>query len=165
MALEDMELDVGGGVKFKGVYIAILMSFATTIGGGIWAASEFVSRIGNLETSFDEAIGVIEKIEPLEVQVANINQRIEDNDLAHLQAKLTELSTLLEQIKSRQQEVLTEANVSAEKVEEMRVQWVTVLAEYKTMSESLQSYQDQLEKFKQEIDNLWEGMDNLASPL
>ena len=165
MALEDMELDVGGGVKFKGVYIAILMSFATTIGGGIWAASEFVSRIGNLETSFDEAIGVIEKIEPLEVQVANINQRIEDNDIASLQGKLSELSTLLESIKSRQQEVLTEANVSAEKVEEMRVQWVTVLAEYKTMSESLQSYQEQLEKFKQEIDNLWEGMDNLASPL
>ena len=164
MAIEDIELDVGG-TKFKGIYIAILMSFATTIGGGIWAASEFVSRIGNLETSFDEAIGVIEKIEPLEVQVANINQRIEDNDLAHLQAKLTELSTLLEQIKSRQQEVLTEANVSAEKVEEMRVQWVTVLAEYKTMSESLQSYQEQLQKFKTEIDNLWEGMDNLASPL
>ena len=164
MAIEDIELDVGGK-KFKGIYIAILMSFATTIGGGIWAASEFVSRIGNLETSFDEAIGVIEKIEPLEVQVANINQRIEDNDLAHLQAKLTELSTLLEQIKSRQQEVLTEANVSAEKVEEMRVQWVTVLAEYKTMSESLQSYQEQLQKFKTEIDNLWEGMDNLASPL
>ena len=47
MALEDMELDVGG-VKFKGIYIAILLSFATTIGGGIWAASEFVSRISNL---------------------------------------------------------------------------------------------------------------------
>jgi vacuolar-type H+-ATPase subunit I/STV1 len=165
VGIEDIELDVGGGVKFKGVYIAILMSFATTIGGGIWAASEFVSRIGNLETSFNEAISVIEKIEPLEVQVANINQRMEDNDIATLQGKLSELSTLLESIKSRQQEVLTEANVSAEKVEEMRVQWVTVLAEYKTMSESLQSYQEQLEKFKQEIDNLWEGMDNLASPL
>ena len=47
MSIQDMELNVGG-VKFKGVYIAILFSFATTIGGGIWAASEFVSRIGNL---------------------------------------------------------------------------------------------------------------------
>ena len=32
MGVEEIELDVGG-VKFKGVYIAILMSFATTIGG------------------------------------------------------------------------------------------------------------------------------------
>ena len=39
MSLQDMELNVGG-VKFKGVYIAILFSFATTIGGGIWAASD-----------------------------------------------------------------------------------------------------------------------------
>ena len=40
MGIEDIELDVGG-TKFKGIYIAILMSFATTIGGGIWAAPMF----------------------------------------------------------------------------------------------------------------------------
>ena len=42
MSLEDTELTIGG-TTFKGVYIAIMLSFATTIGGGIWAASESVS--------------------------------------------------------------------------------------------------------------------------
>ena len=42
--MEDIELDIGG-TKFKGVWIAILFSFASTIGGGIWAASEFFSRL------------------------------------------------------------------------------------------------------------------------
>ena len=64
MALEDIELDVGG-TKFKGIYIAILFSFATTIGGGIWAASEFVSRISNLESSVEELSSSIPDIEPL----------------------------------------------------------------------------------------------------
>lgn len=38
----DLELNVGG-VSFKGVYVAVLLSFASTIGGGIWAASEFLA--------------------------------------------------------------------------------------------------------------------------
>jgi len=63
MGVEDIELDVGG-VKFKGVYIAILMSFATTIGGGIWAASEFVSRIDNLEASVASLSSSIPDIRP-----------------------------------------------------------------------------------------------------
>ena len=40
MALSDLELNVGGQ-SFKGVYIAVVVSFASTIAGGIWTASEF----------------------------------------------------------------------------------------------------------------------------
>ncbi len=54
MALEDLELNVGG-TQIKGVWIAILLSFASTIGGGIWATSEFFSRLEALEAAVSDA--------------------------------------------------------------------------------------------------------------
>ena len=41
MSLEETELKIGG-TSFKGVYIAILFSLATTLGGGVWTASSLV---------------------------------------------------------------------------------------------------------------------------
>ena len=46
MALEDIEVNVGG-TQFKGVWIAIVISFASTIGGGIWAASQFFAQLND----------------------------------------------------------------------------------------------------------------------
>jgi chromosome segregation ATPase len=164
MALEDMELDVGG-VKFKGIYIAILLSFATTIGGGIWAASEFVSRISNLETSFEEAVQVLDKIEPLEIEMASIRTKIEDNDLGHLQGKLAELDTLLNNIKERQTEVLTNASESTAKVNSMEKDWIEVRNEYKKMADVIKQFEKDVQKFKKEVDDLWKGLDAASSPL
>jgi chromosome segregation ATPase len=164
MALEDMELDVGG-VKFKGIYIAILLSFATTIGGGIWAASEFVSRISNLETSFEEAVQVLDKIEPLEIEMASIRTKIEDNDLGHLQGKLAELDTLLNGIKERQSEVLTNASESTAKVNSMEKDWIEVRNEYKKMADAIKDFEVKIGNFKKEVDDLWKGLDAASSPL
>jgi chromosome segregation ATPase len=164
MALEDMELDVGG-VKFKGIYIAILLSFATTIGGGIWAASEFVSRISNLETSFEEAVQVLDKIEPLEIEMASIRTKIEDNDLGHLQGKLAELDTLLNNIKERQTEVLTNASESTAKVNSMEKDWIEVRNEYKKMADVIKQFEKDVQNFKKEVDDLWKGLDAASSPL
>ena len=44
MALEDLEVNVGG-TSIKGVWIAIVLTFGSTIGGGIWAASQFFSQL------------------------------------------------------------------------------------------------------------------------
>ena len=44
MSLEETEINVGG-VKFKGVYIAVVLGFVSTIGGTIWTASELYSRL------------------------------------------------------------------------------------------------------------------------
>ena len=164
MALEDMELDVGG-VKFKGIYIAILLSFATTIGGGIWAASEFVSRISNLETSFEDAVQVLDKIEPLEIDLASIRTKIEDNDLGHLQGKLAELDTLLLSIKERQTEVLTDASTSTAKVVAMEKDWIEVRNEYKAMADAIKQFEKDVQNFKKEVDDLWKGLDAASSPL
>ena len=164
MGVEDIELDVGG-VKFKGVYIAILMSFATTIGGGIWAASEFVSRIDNLEASVASLSSSIPDIGPMQEQIIAIETKITDNDLGHLQGKLAELSTLLDNIKERQQEVLDNAAASTAKLNSMEKDWIEIRNEYKAMADAIKSFEDAVGKFKTEIDDLWKGLDAASSPL
>jgi len=164
MALEDIELDVGG-TKFKGIYIAILMSFATTIGGGIWAASEFVSRIDNIESNLQATAESIPNIEPIELELASIRTKIEDNDLGHLQGKLAELDTLLLSIKERQAEVLSNASESTAKVNTMEKDWIEVRNEYKKMADAIKQFESQVAKFKAEVDDLWKGLDAASSPL
>ena len=164
MGIEDIELDIGG-TKFKGIYIAILLSFATTIGGGIWAASEFVSRISNLEASFEETVQVMSKIEPLEIEMASIRTKIEDNDLGHLQGKLAELDTLLNGIKERQTEVLANASESTAKVNAMEKDWIEVRNEYKKMADAIKDFEAKVNNFKREVDDLWKGLDAASSPL
>jgi chromosome segregation ATPase len=164
MGVEEIELDVGG-VKFKGVYIAILMSFATTIGGGIWAASEFVSRIDNLEASVTSLSSSIPDISPMQEQIIAIETKITDNDLGHLQGKLAELSTLLDNIKERQQEVLDNAAASTAKVNSMEKDWIEIRNEYKAMADAIKGFEDAVGKFKTEIDDLWKGLDAASSPL
>ena len=164
MGVEEIELDVGG-VKFKGIYIAILMSFATTIGGGIWAASEFVSRIDNLEASVAGLSSSIPDISPMQEQIIAIETKITDNDLGHLQGKLAELSTLLDGIKERQQEVLDNAAASNAKVISMEKDWIEIRNEYKAMADAIKGFEDAVGKFKTEIDDLWKGLDAASSPL
>lgn len=164
MSLEDIELDIGG-TKFKGIYIAILLSFATTIGGGIWAASEFVSRISNLEASVEELSSSIPDITPMQEKIVAIETKIEDNDLGHLQGKLAELDTLLNNIKERQTEVLTDASTSTAKVVQMEKDWIEVRNEYKKMADAIKEFEKQVANFKREVDDLWKGLDAVSSPL
>tara|TARA_R100001163_G_scaffold32344_1_gene25177 strand:+ start:19535 stop:20032 length:498 start_codon:yes stop_codon:yes gene_type:complete len=164
VSLEDIELDIGG-TKFKGIYIAILISFATTIGGGIWAASEFVSRISNLEASVEELSSSIPDITPVQEKIVAIETKIEDNDLGHLQGKLAELDTLLNNIKERQTEVLTDASTSTAKVVQMEKDWIEVRNEYKKMADAIKEFEKQVANFKREVDDLWKGLDAVSSPL
>ena len=50
MAFDDLEVNIGGQ-SFKGVYVAVVISFASTIAGGIWTASEFFSRLDAQEAA------------------------------------------------------------------------------------------------------------------
>ena len=67
MSLAETELTIGG-TSFKGVYIAILMSLATTLGGGVWTASSLYSRLEALEAL------EIPKLGPLEEQLLKAEQ-------------------------------------------------------------------------------------------
>jgi chromosome segregation ATPase len=179
MSLEETELNVGG-VKFKGIYIAIMASIIGTIGGGIWAVSEFYSRVGVIDDTLVQLEETVEElssaqsvdfkelrviIEAEQIKLTTIETRLADNNISHLQGKLAELQTMLETIGSRQQEVLTEAKESEEKVAELEKSWIEVRNEYKAMADALKKFEDRTNKFKIEVDNLWEGLDAASSPL
>ena len=171
MALEDIELSVAG-TSFKGVYIAVLVSFATTIGSGIWAASEFFSRLEAQEDAVRDAEArakVIEgKFEMLserqaealqdyEVSISTVEQQLLDNDIASLQGKLAELGTNLEAIMQAQRELLDLRDRIAA-VEKSNTEAVLTV---QNKVSSLEKSERVLQRVDIEIENLWQALDSL----
>ena len=164
MSLEETEINVGG-VKFKGVYIAVVLGFVSTIGGTIWTASELYSRLEAVEAY------EIPDTTPLHEDIELIKQELEDNDVKSLQGKLAELGVNLKTIIEQQKDLLAikERVVQAEKdVEAMR----TTVAEAKLIvgkvegfENYLKQFETKIEKVDKEIDDIWLGMDELSNPL
>jgi len=171
MALDELELNVGG-TSIKGVYIAILVSFASTIGSGIWAASEFFSRLEAQENAVrdaEERAKIIEgKFEMLsegqsvalqkyEVTISNMEQQLLDNDIASLQGKLAQLGTNLEAIMQAQKDLLDlRDRISA--VEKSNAESVLTV---ENRVQSLQKSERVLQRVDTEIENLWQALDSL----
>jgi len=177
MSMEDIELDVGG-TKFKGVWLAILLSFASTIGGGIWAASEFFSRLEILEDTVAESLNNSETTntrfddfkedfnndkEKINIDIEGMKKELKDNNVAGLSAKLAELGTNLQTIMDRQKELL----LLQEEVNEME----KTIAEFETSvqraefaTKNADEINNRMKVIQQEIDDLWEGMDYLSNP-
>ena len=177
MALEDMELDVGG-TKIKGVWIAIVLSFASTIGGGIWAASEFFSRLEALEeqtaTALNMAHGieqrfndykemVTEDLDDFNAEVKLAQTQITDAGIPELQGKLATLGTNLEKILERQQELLAiqERIITVEK---QMAENVATMSEARMIMKDAADTNAKLERIQREINDIWEGMDFLSNP-
>lgn len=173
--MDNIELDVGG-TKFKGVWIAILFSFASTIGGGIWTASEFFNRLGAQEEAVKEAVSVAGNIEErfnvlkdsTDIQINAqknlidvMQQQLNDNDVAGLQGKLASLGTNLESIMKRQSELLDMRDKIAE------IEKISSELNIKTTAqlEKLNDYDKRVDKLTREINDLWNGMDALSNPL
>jgi len=173
--MDNIELDVGG-TKFKGVWIAILVSFASTIGGGIWTASEFFNRLASQEQAVEDSAQVSANIQAqfdalksnVDAQLNGhkstievVQQQLNDNDVAGLQGKLATLGTNLEQIMKRQSELLDMRDKIAQ------IEKLTSEQSIKTQSqlEKLSQYDDDMKRIKREIDDLWNGMDALSNPL
>ena len=164
MSLEETEINVGGD-KFKGVYIAVVLGFVSTIGGTIWTASELYSRLEAVEAY------EIPDTTPLHEDIELIKQELEDNDVKSLQGKLAELGVNLKTIIEQQKDLLAikERVVQAEKdVEAMR----TTVAEAKLIvgkvdgfENYLKQFETKIEKVDKEIDDIWLGMDELSNPL
>lgn len=173
--MENIELDVGG-TKFKGVWIAILFSFASTIGGGIWTASEFFNRLDAQEQAVQDIIvsqevikakfgsvdeDVTAKLAAFSTNIATVEQQLNDNDVSGLQGKLATLGTNLEQIMKRQGELLDLRDKVAEVEKISSEQSITIEARLEKLSE----YDEEMKRIKREIDDLWNGMDALSNPL
>ena len=173
--MDNLELDVGG-TKIKGVWIAILISFASTIGGGIWTASEFFNRLATQEQTVQDSIkvsaDVLTQFDDLKTTVDTqlnsykntidvVQQQLADNDVSGLQGKLATLGTNLEQIMKRQSELLDMRDKIAEIEKTASEQSIKTQVQL----DKLKQYDDDMKRIKREIDDLWNGMDALSNPL
>mgnify|MGYP003118293742 FL=1 len=175
MALDDLELNIGGQ-SFKGVYVAVVLSFASTLAGGIWTASEFFSRLEAQEAAV-EAAGVtattlqarfkdlresqLEALQGYEVTISNMKQSLDDNDVQGLQGKLAELGTNLEAIMEAQKGLLDLRDRVAA-VEKTNAESVLKV---ENKVESLSKTDERLKRIQKEIDDLWDGLDSVVNPL
>ena len=157
MSLAETELTIGG-TSFKGVYIAILLSLATSLGGGVWTASSLYGRLEAVESVS------IPSIAPLEESLLLIKQELKDNDVSQLQGKLATLGVNLITIMEQQEKLLLiDENVdSLEKdIETMKA----TVAKAELMTANLNKLDGQLKTISREIEDLWKGMDYLSNPL
>ena len=168
MSLEETELKIGGQ-SFKGVYIAILFSLATTLGGGVWTASSLYSRLESVEsryipdiTSMEEQV-VGDKQELLS-EIELINQQLSDNDVSQLQAKLAALGVNLETIIAQQEKLLLiDDNVDdlEKDIEGMKA----TVTKAELITEKIIGFEAKVTTINREIEDLWSAMDYLSNPL
>ena len=171
MALEDLELSVAG-TQIKSVWIGILLAFSSTIGGGIWTASEFFSRLEALESSVIDAISETavvqgrfedlresqsERLQGYQVAISNMEQQLADNNISELQGKLAELGTNLEAIMKAQQDLLDLRDRIAA-VEKSNAEAVLTV---NNRVQSLEKTERVLKRVDTEIENLWQALDSL----
>lgn len=169
MALEDLEVNVGG-TSIKGVWIAIVLTFGSTIGGGIWAASQFFAQLNEqseaviaataqadaLAKRFDDLRDANSiRLQDMDKKLSNMEQAMTAADVENLQGKLAELGANLVQIMDAQQELLdlrdrisTVEKTSSET--ELRVSGKL---------DSLSTIDDRLKRFERDMDDLWMAID------
>ena len=134
MSLEDTELTIGG-TKLRGVWIAIVLSIATTMAGGIWAVAEFYGRIEAVESAVSG-----------------------NGDTAE---KLTVLGTNLETIMENQKQLLD----LRDRIAEVETTTTANDLLVKQFDEKVKSIDSRFSKINREIDDLWRGLDAASNPL
>lgn len=157
MSLAETELTIGG-TSFKGVYIAILLSLATTLGGGVWTASSLYSRLEAVESQ------KIPDIAPLEEKILLVEQELQANNVSQLQGKLSELGVNLVTIKDQQSSLLdikTKVTDLEKDIETMKAQ----VTESKLIAEGVNGFSKSIKNIEREIEDLWSGMDYISNPL
>ena len=177
MSLEEVELNVGGA-SFKGVWIAVIFSFASTLGGGIWATSEFFSRLEALEENVVESTNGTEvlqgRFDDLRTSWANdkkqmsgdikvVQTKVEDANIDELQGKLATLGTNLATIMEQQRQLL-EIQERIVEVEKQITETATLVQKAENMMTDADAIQKKLDKIDREIEDIWNGMDYLSNP-
>jgi len=169
MALEDIEVNVGG-TSIKGVWIAIVLTFGSTIGGGIWAASQFFAQLNEQSeavvaaTSQAEALAArfddlretnTVRLQEMDKKLAGMKQAMNAADVENLQGKLSELGANLVQIMDAQKELLDIRDRIA------AVEKTSSESELKVQAklESLKTLDQRLKNFERDMDDLWMAID------
>lgn len=168
MSLEETELKIGG-TSFKGVYIAILFSLATTLGGGVWTASSLYSRLESVESrSIPDIAPLEERVltdkQALLSEIDLIKQELSDNDVSQLQGKLATLGANLQTIIDQQDKLLLiDDNVDdlEKQIESMKA----TVTKAELVTEKVSGFESKMITMKREVEDLWSAMDYLSNPL
>lgn len=157
MSLAETELTIGG-TSFKGVYIAILLSLATTLGGGVWTASSLYSRLEAVESQ------QIPDIVPLEEKILLVEQELEANDVGQLQGKLAELGVNLVTIKEQQAALLdikTKVTDLEKDIEGMK----STVKQAELITAKSEDIDKRIQAIGRDLDSVWEALDYVSNPL
>jgi len=138
MSLEKSELNING-TSFKGVWIAIVMTIGTSIGGTVWTASSLYSRLEALESK------KIPDISPLRENLGTLGTRLDT--LLSQQEKLLELNTDVSKL--------------ANEIEAMK----GTVAKAEIIIENIGDVDGKIRTLTKEVEDLWQGMDYLSNPL
>tara|TARA_R100001244_G_scaffold129080_2_gene100262 strand:+ start:41 stop:517 length:477 start_codon:yes stop_codon:yes gene_type:complete len=157
MSLAETELTIGG-TSFKGVYIAILLSLATTLGGGVWTASSLYARLEAVEAK------KIPDIAPIQKQILLVEQQLEANNVSQLQGKLSELGVNLLTIKDQQEELLgikSEVTALEKDIETMR----STVKQAELITAKTEGIDERIQAIGRDLDQVWEAIDYVSNPL
>jgi len=138
MSLEKSELNING-TSFKGVWIAIVMTIGTSIGGTVWTATSLYSRLEALESK------KIPDISPLRENLGTLGTRLDT--LLSQQEKLLELNTDVSKL--------------ANEIEAMK----GTVAKAEIIIENIGDVDGKIKTLTKEVEDLWQGMDYLSNPL
>lgn len=138
MSLEKSELKIGN-TSFKGVWIAIVMTIGTSIGGTVWTASSLYSRLEAVEAK------KIPNISPLRENLGTLGTRLDT--LLSQQEKLLELNTDVSKL--------------ANEIEAMK----GTVAKAEVIIENIGDVDGKIKTLTKEVEDLWQGMDYLSNPL
>ena len=138
MSLEKSELNING-TSFKGVWIAIVMTIGTSIGGTVWTASSLYSRLEALESK------KIPNISPIRENLGTLGTRLDT--LLSQQEKLLELNTDVSKL--------------ANEIEGIK----GTVAKAEVITKDIGDVGKKLKTLTKEVEDLWQGMDYLSNPL
>lgn len=157
MSLEKSELKIGN-TSFKGVWIAIVMTIGTSIGGTVWTASSLYSRLEAVEAK------KIPNVQPMHEEIQLIKQQLVDNDISQLKSKLATLGTRLDTLLSQQEKLLelkSELSTLSNEIEAMK----GTVAKAEVIIENIGDVDSKITTLTKEVEDLWQGMDYLSNPL
>ena len=168
MSLAETELTIGG-TSFKGVYIAILLSLATTLGGGVWTASSLYGRLESVESRQIPDIAPIQEQLVADKQellsaIKLIQAELEANDVSQLQGKLSALGVNLATIAEQQTKLLL-IDDNVEDLEKAIEAMKGTVTKAELITQSVTKTDAKLKAIQNEINQLWDGMDYLSNPL
>jgi len=157
--MSDFEFKIGG-FTFKGIYLAIFLPLISSIAGGVWAVSDFYNKITGLEGKVLANSAQESNIDDLSKRLLIVEQTMADSSLNELQGKLAELGANLTAIMEAQKELLG-----------LKDQFKDIDVSAKENALLVQSYEKRIQELEgrikihqTEIDDLWKGLDALATP-